>query len=154
MASSVLQYCPIGKSSKINKGSHRWSYGHIEKQSWGNIAGAHGLINYTDTKAFVGFLKNWPAGKFSGVTLPSYCSRQGGGGGDGARPAQNTEIAAKSLWWLKITIYFSSAMSSMYIIGQCGCVSTDHLDEDQSAIQYPESLKIAIINYLKGYFIL
>ncbi len=32
----------------------------------------HGLINYTDTKAFVGFSLKWPAGKFSGINWPSY----------------------------------------------------------------------------------
>ncbi len=43
------------------------------------------------------FLKNWPAGKFSGINLPFLadksvfvCRKVGG-----ARPAQDTEIAAK-----------------------------------------------------------
>jgi hypothetical protein len=30
-----------------------------------------GLLNYTDTKALSAFLKNWPAGKFSDINLPS-----------------------------------------------------------------------------------
>jgi hypothetical protein len=34
----------------------------------------HGVIKYTDTKAFVGFLKNCPAGTLSGINLPS-CRR-------------------------------------------------------------------------------
>ncbi len=37
---------------------------------------------------------------------------------DGARPVQDTEIAAKSLCWLKITINCSCALSSMYMISQ------------------------------------
>jgi hypothetical protein len=49
------------------------------------------------------FLKNWPVGKFS----DSWQHRWMGGGG----VAQDTSIAAKSLWWQKITINFSCALS-------------------------------------------
>jgi hypothetical protein len=66
----------------------------------------YGLINYTDTKAVVGlFSKELTCRKISCIYLPSkqmkmysFADRGRGEGGVGdARPAQETENAAKSL---------------------------------------------------------
>jgi hypothetical protein len=54
--------------------------------------------SHETTKHLSAFLKNLPAGKCSGIILPTQQTKvylYGGVGG--ARPAQDTEIAAKSL---------------------------------------------------------
>ncbi len=79
----------------------------------------HGLINYTDTKAFVGFSQKLTCRKIAQHYFAIlagdnvFICRRGWEG------AQHTEIAAKSLWRKKITITYACALPSLYIISQC-----------------------------------
>jgi hypothetical protein len=89
------------------------------------VGAPHGLINYTDTNAFVGFSLKLTCRKNFLALISIICHhsrrkciylwKEGGGEGNGAQDLPKTQKNCR-----KITINYLYALSSLYIISQWG----------------------------------